>query len=434
MRFPVLPVMCLAGCLAGGHAFAQAGDVPTRLSLAEALRLAVERNPSLDAARLQQGVAQADVAAAGRWLNPSFSVDSEGYNGEPSGAGFFDQQELALRVDQEFELGGRRKHRSTVAAAAAAATARSIDDQVRQLRFDVQQAYFQLVLARLDADFARVSLEEIDKVIAVNRSRYKQGEVSGTELRRLEVERLRFTNDALQADLANRHSRSRLLALMAAARLDQAVEPTDTLVVPPSGAPGADQTAGRGAVDSSALIAKALAERPDLQAAQQDQSRARAEVDLQHALRTPNLSVGGGYKRDFGTSGLVWGVSMMLPLFDRNAPGIARAEAGRRVTDSQARARALAVSLEVQQAVALVDVSRERVAQIEHDYLTAAREARDAVLSAYRAGEGDLLDYLDAQRAYRDLQRAYNRALLDYRLSLFQLDAAIGARPGDLLP
>ena len=55
-------------------------------------------------------------------------------------------------------------------------------------------------------------------------------------------------------------------------------------------------------------------------------------------------------------------------------------------------------------------------------------------LAAYRAGESDLLDYLDAQRAYRDVQRTYNRALFDHRLSLLQLDAAVGAGAKGLLP
>ncbi len=74
------------------------------------------------------------------------------------------------------------------------------------------------------------------------------------------------------------------------------------------------------------------------------------------------------------------------------------------------------------------------MASIERDYLQKAREARDAVLAAYRTGEGDLLDYLDAQRAYSDVQRIYNRALFDHRLSLLQLDAAVGAGAKGLLP
>ncbi len=135
-------------------------------------------------------------------------------------------------MEQEFELGDRRRLRGEAAGSAAAATRAALDNRVRQLRLEVQRVYFQLVLARLDAEQARASLAEIDQVIAVNRSRYKQGEVSGGELRRLEVERLKFSEDALQAELATRNARSALLALIGAPRLDLPLEPTDALAAP----------------------------------------------------------------------------------------------------------------------------------------------------------------------------------------------------------
>jgi outer membrane protein TolC len=52
------------------------------------------------------------------------------------------------------------------------------------------------------------------------------------------------------------------------------------------------------------------------------------------------------------------------------------------------------------------------------------------VAAAYRVGDAELIDFLDAQRAFRDVRRAHSRALLDLRLSLSQLDAAVGVFPG----
>ncbi len=422
MRKIFLPFVCLAGCLAAGPASAQTADIPSRLSLADALRLAEARNPALEAARQQVVLAEADAASARRWLNPVAGLLSEGYHGSAGGPSFFDQQELSFQVGQEFELGGKRRLRATAADATTGRTRSTLDDQVRQLRLSVEHAYCQLVLARFEAGLAKDSLAEIDQVVAVNRSRYQQGEVSGGELRRLEVERLKFSDDALQADLGIRNSRAALLALIGAPRLDLPIDPTETLEM--SAADRGLLSGWRG--DVAALTGQALAGRPDVAAARKDQERAAAVLGLQHALVTPNLTVTGGYKRDFGTSGAIFGFSLPLPLFDRNAPGIARAEADRRQAASQTKAVEVAVSLDVQQAVNLVDVSRKRVAAIERDYLQKAREARDAVLAAYKAGEIQLLDYLDAQRAYREVQRSYGRALFDYRLSLCELDAAVG--------
>jgi cobalt-zinc-cadmium efflux system outer membrane protein len=123
---------------------------------------------------------------------------------------------------------------------------------------------------------------------------------------------------------------------------------------------------------------------------------------------------------------VVFGVTVPLPLSNRNQGGVARAEAERRQAANLATATATGVLLEVQQAVNAVDVSRARVTYIEREYLTPSRESRDIVLAAYRLGTADLIDFLDAQRAFRDTLRTYNRALYEQRLGLFQLAAATG--------
>ena len=82
--------------------------------------------------------------------------------------------------------------------------------------------------------------------------------------------------------------------------------------------------------------------------------------------------------------------------------------------------------LDVQRALNAVDTNRARVEYIEREYLTNAQESRDIVLASYRLGVANLIDFLDAQRAFRDTQRIYNRALFDQRVSLFELAAAVG--------
>ena len=422
-------VGCLAACLAVPlPGWTQPADIPLRLTLSEALRLAMERNPSLDVARKELAVADTGILSAQQRPNPVASFSSEGYNGDPAGAGFFNKQELFFQVTQEFELGGQRRLRTAGARSAVDAQHAALDDRVRQLRLDVQRAYLQLALAREEGAAARTTLDEVDKVIALNRSRFKQGEISGGELRRLEVERLKFTDDQLNADLAQRNARSALLALMGSPRLDLQIEAIDGLGAGdrPGAASDAKAPSPSAGLDLATAFASALSGRPDILSARAEQQRARTELDLQKAERTPSLTVGAGVKRDFGANGLLWSAEMPLPLFNHNAGGIARADAEGRLADSRLRELESRVSLEVQQAANLVDVARQRVTYLENDYLTRAKEARDAVLSAYRLGEGALLDYLDAQRAYRDVQRAYNRALFEYRLSRFQFDAVIG--------
>jgi outer membrane protein, heavy metal efflux system len=429
MRTTAFVAVCLAGWGLVSAARAQEPDMPPRLSLADALRLVQERHPVLSVARNRVAAADASATTARQRPNPTITFNSDGVQPWSAAGRSIDAGEMSVAVEQEFETGGRRGLRGAVASAGAAAARATLDDEWRQLHLETARVYFALVLGRLEADNARTALSEVDTVIAVNRARYRQGEVSGVELRRLEVERMKFSDDVLVAELAERNARATLLSLLGAARLDAPLEPTDgfgSLTATDAAA----ATRRPPEVDTVAAIARSMTLRPDLMAARSEQQRAASEFELQRAIRLPNVTFGGGYHRDTGQNGLAISASVPLPLFDRNAGGIARADAERRVANSQLRQAERRVSLEIQLAANTLSALRARLASIEADYLQKAKEARDSALSAYRSGATDLIDYLDAQRAYRDVQRAYQRAQFDVRMGLLQLDAASGTLGG----
>ena len=417
-------LMCVCVVVFCGAVSAQNGPVPAKLSLDDALRIAEARNPVVVIA--QQGVVAslADVAAAGKRLNPDVAISSEGLAfSPPNQPRFFDNQELRLEVQQTFETGGRRGLRTEQANYGVAASRASAQDTLRQLRLDVRRAYMVAVLAKTDDDVARTTLADIDKVLALNRARYEQGELSGVELRRLQVERFRFADDAFAAELALKNARSTLLALLNVGSLDQPFDTTEDLL-PASFAAG---TPPMGQDASGSAVTVALASRPDLEAARREQQRAEAGLRLQSALGKPLFSVGAGIKRDFGENGLVVTFGIPLQVFNRNESGIARAGAEQQQAAARVAAVQVRVSLDVQQALNALDVARRRITYVEGEYLKSAREARDIVLASYRSGAATLIDYLDAQRALREALRTQNRARFDYRMGLFQYDAAVGA-------
>ena len=421
--------VALACCLL---AFARPGAgqdiVPTRLTLAEALSLAAERNPEFAAARNAIEIAEADRQQAARRPNPALTVDSAGYprlEPNPPIATEQGSSELTVRFDQELALRGRRRLRIEAAEAGIDQARFASRNRLRQLELAVKRAYMQAALAAADRAVAQASLEEIDKVLGVTRARFDEGEISGAEFRRLQVERLRFVDDVFAAELAFRNARSELLALLGAADLTQQIEIAEPLAPPPAG--GAPLGVAPPAVERSTLVARALEARPDVLAARQEVRRAESETRLQRALRAPNPTVGAGYRRDFGANALVFGVTIPVPLFNSlNAGGVERAAAELRRAANEAAAAELTVRLNVQQASNAVDINRERIAYIEREYLTPARESREIVLASYRLGAVNLIDFLDAQRAYRDTVRTYNRALYEGRISTFELEAAVG--------
>ena len=412
-------------CLCVG-ATASAQTVPKELTLAEALRLAAERNPTLAAARNLVEAAEADRRTARQRPNPAFTFESQGqplFNPSP----LYDDHEYVFRVDQELELGGRRRLRTRVAEQGIdAAKARQLD-ALRRLEFEVKRAYFQVVLARADQAVSAAALGEIDKVISLNRARVNAGEISGAELRRVQVERLRFQDDVFAAELAVRNARAALLALLNMPDLRQPFEPLDSLVAS-GGEVNGLLTAIRQVTGSTASLT--ALPRGDIQAARLEERQAETSTRLQRALRSPMPTIGGGYKHDSGINTMAFGITVPLPFFSRNQGQIARAEAERRAAENRATTVERQAALEIQQAVNAVEINRERVGYIEREYLSNAREARDVVLASYRLGAADLIDLLDAQRAFRDTSRTYNRALYEQRLSLIELSAAIGTSPG----
>ena len=409
-------------------AVANAQDLPPVLSLQDALQLARTRNPNLAAAGNEVEMAEGDRLQADRRLNPAITTTSEGYPLFESGSrpSFWDAQDLTIRADQEIELGGRRKLR-TASAATGVDIARGFQaDQRRLIDLAVQRAYLQVVLAKAELEVARAALEDIDRMLGITKARFGQGEIAGGELRRLQVERLRFVDDQFATDLALRNAKAALLAAMGYQDLSRNFDVSGALTEFPTVLTAFAMAGAADTLDRAAIESQAMANRPDLLAARTEQRRADTETQLQRALRTPNITAGGGYKRTETSDGVVFGVTVPLALFNRNPGGIARAEAAQRRALNRASAAELGVRLDVQQAANAIEVNQARVRYIEQETLGAAREARDAVMAAYQVGEAGLIDYLDAQRAFRDTLRIYNRDLYERRLSDFEVAAAIG--------
>jgi cobalt-zinc-cadmium efflux system outer membrane protein len=420
------PALMLAALIACSPGVVLGQDIPLRLSLDEALRLARERHPGIAAARATIAATEGDRQSVSARPNPAITVESSGYPlFESPRPPFRSAQEFTVRIDQEIETAGRRSLRTTIADAVTAGAKASAADVDRQVARDVHRVYLQLMLAVADAKAASEALSEVDQLIALNRVRSEKGEISGADFRRVQLERLRFADDAFGAELALRNARAALLALLGAADLTRPVEPTEAL-----SRPDVTQWVGGAKPASPAnVLAEALATRPDIAAIRSEVQRSTTETRLQHALRSPSITLGGGYVHDFGTKAVVFGATVPLPLFNRNAGGVARAEAERARAEASQQLAETTARLEVQQALNALAVNDARVDYIEQQHLANARTVRDIVVGTYRLGQTDLIDVFDAQRTYRDTVRAYNRALYDERFSLSDLISAVG-RPG----
>ncbi len=402
-----------------------ASQIPEQLTLATALDMAIKNSPALQVARTAIEIAEAERLDASKKLNPAFSLNFEDYrlfSGDPGA--FFQTQEITARVDQELETAGKRRLRTGVADWRVESEKASHENAVRALRLEVRRAYLKGVLAQTNLELAQTVLQEIDRIIALNQVRFENGDISGSELKRIEVERLRFVEDVFAARLALADARSALVTAIGLPEANNQFTFAEALLLD-SKTPVAQEGIPP-ILPLTELERQGLARRPDLTSAAVEERRADTETLLQRAIRSPNITIGAGYKRNLNENSVAFGLTIPLKIFNRNEGGIARAMAERERAAQLATQTKNQILLDIRKAYNAVEINRERLAYVEKESIRKADEARQILTAAYRLGGTDLINLLDSERAFRETRRLYHQALYDYRISLYELGSAIG--------
>lgn len=385
--------------------------IPAQLTLQQAIQLMGQHNSGLRAEQLNVDQERADLLSASKRPNPVLAFSSEGLSPHSDS---FDGQELSITLRMPFETAGKRGKRTRVEESEVEIADLAYQDFQRRSIFALKQAYFRLMAAREDLKLAREILEHFENVVRIDRVRFQRGEISGGELRRAEAEQYRFFEDVVSAEVDLENSQDALLAQIGVASFEKSIEAVDRFD-PSFRAPPIEQ-----------LNQMAMRSRRDLAAQRKRMDRSTLSLELEKAGQVPDVTPFAGYRRDFGADGVVFGVELPLSVFRRNRSGVARARA--RIQQEELRLSLLEVAVrqEVQAALNRIDGNRRRVQALQANYLNKARQARDIAESAYRIGGASLIEFLDAERTFRQTARLYNRALFDFQISRAALELAVG--------
>ena len=177
------------------------------------------------------------------------------------------------------------------------------------------------------------------------------------------------------------------------------------------------------------LEEQALANRPDLTAQLSRVQQALGQEEYEKSLGKPDLTPYFGYRRDFIVNALTFGVSLPLPLSDRNQGGVGRAMAETGRQRQELRQVELQVRREVREAHNLVTARAAMIRALRTEYVPSARRARDIAEASYSLGALDLIAFLDAERAYRATLLGYYQSLYDHQVATFLLQEVVGERP-----
>ncbi len=392
----------------------------TRITLDQAIDLALAHNHSLLATRTTILQNQAQEITANLRPNPTLGADTQFVPffspQDFSGENLDETQQFDVGISYLFERGRKRQHRLQAARDQTAVTRAQVADAERTLAFNVGQQFVAVLLAESTLDFALEDLKGFQQSVDISETQLKAGYIGEGDYLKIKLQLLQFQTDVSSARLAKVQA---LVALRES--LGYNAVPADYDVV-------GDLTFQPIKGNLEDLQARALRERPDFRAAELGVTAAQSQIAL--AKANAKVDVNGTY--DFthvsGENTASIFANFELPIFNRNQGEIART--GYALTQSQEQQLSASdtVLSDVSNAFESVKSNEEVVQLYTSGYLKQAQDSRDISEYAYKRGAASLLDYLDSERSYRAVQLAYRQALAAYMTALEQLKEAEGTR------
>jgi cobalt-zinc-cadmium efflux system outer membrane protein len=396
------------------------GQNPTRITLDQAIDLALAHNHSLKATRTMILQNQAQEITANLRPNPTLGADTQFVPffspQDFSGENLNETQQFDIGISYLFERGHKRQHRLQAARDTTAVTRAQVADAERTLAFNVGQQFVSVLLAESTLDFALDDLKGFQQTVDISEAQLKAGYIGEGDYLKIKLQLLQFQTDVSSARLA------KVQALVGLREfLGYEAVPSDYDVIG-----DLEFHSLKGNLED--LQARALRERPDFRAAQLGITAAQSQIQL--AKANAKVDVNGTY--DFthvsGENTASLFANFALPIFDRGQGEIARTGYALTQAQEQQLSASDTVLSDVDNAYESVRSNEEVVQLYTSGYLKQAQDSRDISEYAYKRGAASLLDYLDAERSYRAVQLAYRQALASYMTALEQLKEAEGTR------
>jgi outer membrane protein, heavy metal efflux system len=379
-------------------------------------------NPALKADADNVDEMKAEEITAYLRPNPQFTMTADGTQIAPHDGvwtpfkGTFEQPNFSYLHERDH----KRELRLESAQEGTRITQSQHEDLERNMVFALRTQFVATLQAKFVLDLARADLEYYDHIIEISQNRFRAGDIAQIDLDRIELQRVQYESEIETAIVNLRTAKIQLLQML-----------DDRTPV--------DQFDVTGPFDFSDNLEPletyrdaALAARPDLQAALQtiQQSETNHRLAISNGSTDPTFA--GWYTYNSSNNNpdgiQTLGVSVSIPLriFDRN-----QGEKKRTLIDidrSQQASEAARAQVfgDVDTAYELVRSNIALLKPYKAKYNDQALRVRDTVSYAYLHGGASLMDFLNAQSDYRQVQLAYAQLLGAYLTAAGQLNLAVG--------
>lgn len=398
----------------GEEALQTAATAPaTPLSLTKAIELALEGSPEVAAATRQWEATEGQVLQGRARPNPELAYSLEDARSRTR----MQSWQLNLPV----ELGGKRAARTKAAEKSREQAQAQLNELKAALRANVAAAYFdvltaqeRLVLAKDSVALAKSSTDTVAKWVAA-------GKVSPVEESKARVAEAGIRVELAQAASEQRNALSRLFALLGKIEAPFTVLEGKAENLPP--------------VPKLADLQSLISSSPAVVLARIEVDRRKALTDLEQSKRVPDITVSAGIQRSNETQRniLLFGVSVPLPVFDRNQGNLLEALKLEDKARDELQGATVRLHSEVAQAQERLSTIAAEVQSLRQDVLPGAKSAYDAATIGFENGKFNFLEVLDAQRTYFTAKSQYLKALGEAHRAAADVDRLLGGSTGPRL-
>jgi outer membrane protein, heavy metal efflux system len=381
----------------------------------------VAENPTLKAAALSIDESRAAEITAYLRPNPDFTLTADGFQLNPNPvyrpvSGVYESPGISYLHERQH----KRELRLANAKKSTEIAATSYLDQERGLVFNLQTAFFNVLQAKAFLENAKLNIAYWDKELGVDKRRLDAGDIAQVDYDRLVLQRIQFESDLETATVNLRTAKIQLLMLL-----------NDRTPI--------EQFDVSGPYEYAELTAPleefrnvALETRPDLKVALQsvDLAKLAYQLAVSNGSTDPTYSVWYSHNPSFSNSAasstIGGSISIPLRIFDRNQGEKARTEVDISRNQRLADAAKAQVFNDVDSAYVTIESTVNLLRPYKKTYLELAASVRDRVSFAYQHGGASLLDYLDAEKSFRDTRLAYLNLIGSYLAAAAQMNQAVG--------
>lgn len=403
------------------------------ISVDETLAIFYERNLDLIAAQYNVDQLKANEIIASAIPNPTLGIQflelannpnvgslAQGCNPSPNVSCGVAQY---YSFSQLIEVAGKRGLRIISSGFAREAAESDFRDAIRIFSNLVRNAYYQLLQMQKNNWLAQEVVHHYQDILNANLLRLKKGDISESDFLRVKMEAMRAESELDHAKTA---------VLLAQTNLSVILRwPNNSLMFRAKDQWPEFIDIGQKLAQTE-LMQKALQIRPDLQADKLRAEQADKELELARKLKYPDVTVNAGYARDPSNNNLnsfFVGLNVPVPLFYQYQGESDKAA----VILSQSRVNVeqteMAIRNEVISAQATLNSADKIVNRFNAGLLDDARTVRDSSEFAYSKGATSILDFIEAQRNYKNIMRDYYEAKINQTNAYYDFAKSIGLEP-----